>query len=105
MNHTTPVAQWRCFHCDEVFIYRDQALLHFGASCDRPVACQVDAARLRELENQLRRYREEDTDLHRKIARLECEAHQAVRRAEELGYSKGLADGRNYVDEPTPLSR
>ena len=85
---------WRCFHCDEVFTDRKDAVEHFGSSCTDVPACQVDAKRLRELEKQLRLYRNEDTDLHRAIEHLRSEHSIALVRAEESGYAKGLRDAR-----------
>lgn len=89
---------WRCFHCDEVFRGALRASLHFGNYQNATPACQIDAAHLRELEKQLARYREEDTDLHRQIHRLQSEHGAALRRAEESGYAKGLQDGRNLQE-------
>jgi hypothetical protein len=87
---------WRCFHCDEVFTDRESARMHFGPNQLSTPACQIDATQLRKLEEQLRRYSEEDTDLQRQIRRLEAEHHLALQRAEELGYSRGLRDGMNH---------
>lgn len=85
---------WRCFHCDELFTDPEQARLHFGRKMDATPACQIDAAALRKLENQLALYRDEDTELYRRIRHLENEHQNALRRAEEAGYLKGLRDGR-----------
>lgn len=84
---------WRCFHCDEVFKNAISAREHFGTGLLCQPACQIDAAAFREMEMQLARYRDEDTDLHRQIRQLESEHQTALRRAEESGYSKGLRDG------------
>ena len=82
---------WRCFHCDEVFTTVVDAAFHFGyADLEKP-ACLVDAVELRNMQLELRRHREEDTDLHRALYAKDSEMHQAVRRAEEEGYAKGLA--------------
>lgn len=51
-----------------------------------------DTGRLLELEAALRRYREEDTDLHRELARLRGEHRLALKREEEAGYARGLRD-------------
>ena len=83
---------WRCFHCDETFADAAEAALHFGPRIYSDPACRVDAEHLRELERQLDGYREEDTDLHRQIAAMECRHQQAVMRAEETGYARGLRD-------------
>lgn len=83
---------WRCYHCDEVFKDKVSAGQHFGPyECSTP-ACQIDTDHLRQLESQLSKYREEDTDLHREIHRLQSEHHSALMRAEESGYAKGLKD-------------
>jgi hypothetical protein len=47
---------------------------------------------IRKLENQLDRYRDDDTHLTRSIRTLESEMEVAVRRAEEQGYARGLKD-------------
>lgn len=84
---------WRCFHCDEVFTDRTAALDHFGP--DRLLStpgCQIDVAEYRRMEEVFRRSVDEDTDLHRQIRSLRSDLDTAVRRAEEDGYAKGLAD-------------
>lgn len=94
-----PVAQWRCFHCDEVFTSVVTAAFHFGyADLEKP-ACLVDAVELRNLQLELRRYREEDTDLHRAIHAEESKGLEAARRAEEQGYARGLADAKKHPEE------
>ena len=71
---------WRCYHCDEVFTDRTSA------------ACQISEQEIRKMEDELRHYRNEDTQLHREIARLHGEHQIALRRAEESGYAKGWTD-------------
>ncbi len=47
-------AQWRCFHCDEVFTDKAEALEHFGADESKDPACRItadDVKRVRELES------------------------------------------------------
>lgn len=83
---------WRCFHCDEIFVDAAEATLHFGPRIYSDAACRVNSEHLRELERQLDGYREEDTDLHRQIAAMECRYQQALMRAEEAGYARGLHD-------------
>jgi hypothetical protein len=84
--------EWRCFHCDEVFTEHAAALEHFGESmCDDP-ACQIDMTDVRAMENQLRQYRNEDTELHRAIHSMQADHAVALRREEEKGYERGLRD-------------
>lgn len=85
--------EWRCFHCDEVFTTVESATEHFGPSMYRDPACTIDAARLRELEAMLARYRQDDTDLHREIYRLQSQHRTELLREEEKGYARGLKDG------------
>lgn len=91
--------QWRCFHCDALFTDSGEARLHFGPSEHSAPVCQIDAAALRDLEETLRRYREEDTDLHRALYAKDCKHAVALRRAEEQGYATGLADAAGEVRE------
>jgi flagellar biosynthesis/type III secretory pathway protein FliH len=84
---------WRCFHCDEVFRGSLRAALHFGSTQDATPACKVNAVIFRKLELELAKYRAEDTQLHRQIASMEGTHQQALMRAEESGYAKGLQDG------------
>lgn len=102
-TYPTPEHGWVCFHCGEHFpgnadgTYR--ARLHFGPTGpnDEP-KCQITAYRLRAMEAELRRYREEDTELHQEIARLKCEHATALRREEEKGYERGLRDAQRYPE-------
>ena len=98
-TYPTPEHGWVCFHCGEHFPgtmagYQD-ARRHFGVSIYDEPKCQISARKLRLMENDLRRYREEDTDLHREIARLRSDHATALRREEEKGYAKGLHDARD----------
>lgn len=90
---------WRCFHCDEVFTDREQAALHFGTTQMQKPACQFDVAALRETEALMRRYQEEDTDLHRQIYGMQAKHNADLQRAEEQGYARGLKDA-GYTDHP-----
>jgi hypothetical protein len=97
--------QWRCFHCDEVFTDEREAMQHFGKSEHREAACQVDVTRLRELEDQLRAYHNEDTDLYRQMARLQSDHATALRREEEIGYARGIKDYRRLEDAANEVLR
>jgi cell division protein FtsB len=83
---------WRCFHCDHVFRTAKSAREHFGATPYADASCQVNAEHLRDIEKELAKYRDEDTDLHRQIANLQGERQTVLRRAEEAGYARGLRD-------------
>lgn len=92
--------QWRCFHCDEVFTSYKLAREHFGADEGKDAACQLKSheghilTALRKVEDQLDRYRDEDSDLMRAMYALEADHQDALRRAEEQGYEKGLRDAK-----------
>ena len=90
---------WRCYHCGEVFTDHDAAREHFGVTQYKDPACQIDIAKYREMEETLRRFHNEDTDLHREIHALHTEKTTAVRRAEEQGYAKGIEDAKKYPGE------
>lgn len=93
--------QWRCFFCDEVFTGFKQAAEHFGVddACEADIpACKLTAHEghlityIRKLEKELRRYMTEDSDVMRSIQTLEADHRQALIRAEEAGYNKGVRD-------------
>lgn len=90
--------KWRCFHCDEVFTSPRCAVLHFGNSEYQTPACQLKSHErhlveyIRDLEGQLDGYRAEDSHIMRSIYTLEVDHRQALIRAEEEGYNKGIRD-------------
>jgi hypothetical protein len=92
--------EWRCFHCDEVFTDAAEARAHFGDTLYRDSACQIPVERFREIEQEITRYRLEDTDLHREMQRLTAEHAVALRREEEKGYARGLKDA-GFTGETT----
>lgn len=89
---------WTCFHCGETFTHPNAARLHFGETPSDEPKCKISAHRLRAMEEELRRYRAEDTDLHRQIARMEFDHVVALRREEENGYARGLEDAKKYPE-------
>jgi len=90
-------ASWRCFHCDEVFTDRSAALEHFGESeCHTP-GCQIDITDVRAMEKALRQYRAGDTLLYRQLRQLKSDHATALRREEEKGYARGVADMREQL--------
>lgn len=90
-----PVA-WRCFHCDEVFSTSDDAKVHFGPTEYSTPACQINAAEYREMKERMRRYNDEDADIHRQMYGMQGEHATALIREEEKGYARGLADAKRF---------
>jgi hypothetical protein len=90
--------RWRCFHCDEVFTSERWARDHFGADQGATPACQIKGHEghlityIRKLEDDLAAYRAEDSDVLRAMYAAQAEHAQALRRAEEDGYNKGVRD-------------
>lgn len=100
-TYPMPKHGWTCFHCGENFPLPGNARDHFGADPSRTPGCllKVEAGKergllwqLRKIEAELDRYREEDTDLHRKIAAMASDHGAALRTEEEKGYARGLRD-------------
>jgi hypothetical protein len=89
---------WRCFHCNETFTNADAATEHFGASERQNPACQIDITEYRAMEARMVRYNDEDADIHRQWYGMQNEHQQALRRAEEDGYAKGLAAMQGQVE-------
>lgn len=104
MPEFNPVPEhgWTCFHCGAHFppTFKGQrdARHHFGPTIYTEPMCSVSDLQHRAMEEQLRRYQEEDTELHRKLVRISSEKTQAVIAAEELGYARGLADARKFPE-------
>lgn len=90
--------KWRCFHCNEVFTDKRCATAHFGASENNYAACQIKSFEghlveyIRKLEAQLDQYRAEDSLVLRSIYSQEADHRQALIRAEEDGYGRGVVD-------------
>lgn len=100
--------QWRCFHCDEVFTSPKWAAEHFGFDQGEAPACKLASHEghlvtyIRRLEAEIARYRQDDSDVMRSIMSLECDHRQALLRAEEKGYEKGVRDmkAQGYCADP-----
>jgi Na+-translocating ferredoxin:NAD+ oxidoreductase RnfC subunit len=95
---------WRCFHCGDAFTKSQErhARDHFGATCSETPVCimrvpgEYELLRaLRSAQDELARYRGEDTDLLRAIHGMAADHARALRREEERGYERGLRDGQN----------
>jgi len=94
-----PVHGWTCFFCGETFTTPGAARDHFGGDPLDNTACQIKAGEerglvmaLRKAEDELRRYRNEDSDIDRKYYAIQSDHAIALRRAEEQGYARGLID-------------
>jgi hypothetical protein len=57
---------------------------------------------IRDLETQLASYRVEDSRILRSIYTLEADHRQALTRAEEEGYNRGISDMRALLSQPAP---
>lgn len=80
-----------------MFTSRHQASIHFGADEAATCACVLPheqhlVEHIRDLEEQLAGYRVEDSKILRSIYSLEADHRQALIRAEEAGYNKGVQD-------------
>lgn len=101
---------WRCFHCGDAFTKAQErhARDHFGDDQDAKPVCQIRLAGeaalitlLRKQERELARYRSEDCDTLRVLHSMRADHARALRREEERGYEKGLADGRAvHAEQP-----
>lgn len=98
--------QWRCFHYGEAFMKAQErwALQHFGANCDALPACQMRLPGehhllniLRAQEAELAAHRAEDTELWRALHAQSSDHRQALIRAEEDGYNKGVRDMQDQI--------
>lgn len=101
--------QWRCFFCDDVFTAYVDARNHFGCDQAAEAACQIKAAgefallqALRNAEDELARYRVEDSDVLRAMWSMSVDNETALRREEEKGYARGLRDAKLYPAEVVP---
>lgn len=93
---------WRCFFCGEVFTTAVDARNHFGADQMAETACRIKAdgefallKALRNAEDRLARYVAEDSDILRAMYAMQADHATKVRRAEEQGYARGLADAHH----------
>jgi hypothetical protein len=98
---TNDPKSWRCFHCDEVFTSQIDARNHFGRDQGCETACRIKVAgefallqALRNAEDALARYHNEDSDILRSLWAITADHAVALRREEEKGYARGLRDAR-----------
>ncbi len=94
---------WRCFHCDATFTKAQErwAQEHFGRYQDATPVCLIRTAgegallaALRAAEDDLTEYRSEDNAIMRAMYAMQGDHAEALRREEERGYAKGVADAR-----------
>lgn len=90
--------EWRCFHCDEVFVDREAAARHFGPRQDAVPGCAIDLEEYRRMEALHEAHLAEDTALHRALYVKSAEAAHEARRMEEVGYGRGLADAKRWPE-------
>lgn len=107
-----PIGGWRCFHCDEHFTDERCARAHFGADESAKPACQIKAGAEGGLVEALREaeaaaaeawgaLHSESSDFAKAYHGQTARHAQQLRRAEEAGYERGLADGRMIAAETT----
>lgn len=100
-----PKHGWTCFHCGETFTTEGAARDHFGFEPSADPACRIKAGAERGLLMALRRAEKdaadawfaihsETTDAAKAYHAQATRHHEQLRIAEELGYERGLADGR-----------
>lgn len=101
-TYPRPAHGWTCFHCGETFpgdhFGWRRARDHFGYDVLDDAACRLKAEeegllqKLRRAQVELRRYYAEDSDKDREFHAMRADHEAALRRAEELGYERGLRD-------------
>lgn len=97
--------KWSCFHCGETFDNETCAREHFGNDEMRDPGCVEKLKggdlgllrRVRELEEQLIPYLTETSAVESYVHGLNAEHAAALRREEERGYNKGVADMRSEL--------
>lgn len=101
---------WRCFHCDETFTDEAAAKDHFGYDMLAEPGCKLNELEggllgiLRRQEEQLSAYHREETASYREFYSLGADHARALRREEEKGYARGVADCRSETLASTVLS-
>jgi hypothetical protein len=94
---------WRCFHCGATFTKTQVrwAREHFGRDEGEQTVCLIRSAgesalltALRNAQDELARYRTEDSDLMRAMWSMGADHAVALRREEERGYENGICDAQ-----------
>lgn len=98
--------QWRCFHCGDTFTLaqKKHAYLHFGMDDTKVSVCLMRLpgeyellTALRQAEDQLSRWRSETMPILNTLHSMRADHAQALIRAEERGYNKGVLDARKEL--------
>jgi hypothetical protein len=106
MSENSRKIYWRCFHCGDAFTRAQEkhAREHFGANHNDEPVCLIRSAgeaallsALRNAQAQLESYRCEDSDLMRVLWSMQADHAVALRREEEKGYARGMADMRKEL--------
>lgn len=102
-SYVAPPHGWTCFHCGETFKTVGGARDHFGADPIADPACRIKVGEerglvmaLRRAEEQLARYRAQDSDADREFYRIQADHAVALQRAEEAGFARGVADMKQH---------
>lgn len=92
----TESAYWRCFHCGEKFANNMMGKLsaqqHFGRREDDAPICYPLAEYIRELNDTLARYRDDDSKIAQAMTAMKSVHATRLRLAEERGYAKSIGD-------------
>jgi hypothetical protein len=112
-HYAMPAHGWTCFHCGETFTTPGGARDHFGFDPSADPGCRIKLGAERGLLHVLRKAEDEISRLQFALYTEGAEGVQAMRAqaarhaaqlmaAEELGYSRGLRDGRALTDTSAP---
>ena len=102
----TRAIHWRCFHCGDTFTRAQKrwAREHFGRDSMAEPVCLIRSAgesalltALRNAEDELAQRRAEDSDVLRAMWAMSADHAEALKREEERGYARGVADARKEM--------
>lgn len=100
-----PAHGWTCFHCGETFTQPHAARQHFGYDQGYEPACIIKAGAEKSMVEALRRaeasaaeawgiVHAESSEGQKAYANAAARHSEQLRLAEELGYERGLRDGK-----------
>lgn len=104
-TYAAPPHGWTCFHCGDTFTTIGAARDHFGFEPSNDPACRIKIGAERGLVMELRKAEaaaaeawsaahNETLDFAKAYRAQAGRHHRQIQEAEELGYERGLADGR-----------